>query len=320
MPKAVKGHYAAQLQNDFVTYGGYYRYYNPYVQDTVEVYDPYAFGASVDVPQGALYIGGRCAPAVSRMFLLRKDVPRVKTNMMWKIDASGQERHTLLPCDLWRQVATYLDGNIYVAGGLHDSISGNDELLSITWPDSKAWKKISKIPQSPLVSPLLITCGDDLLLLGGCTQATDTLAYDTWQKRAWKYKISKDEWQEISVEEVPDSLFPAAGGMSVSVGRFTTAFFGGQERDGHYRQHIVLYNRLLNSWSAIPGDSLLARVDAVVTKSGDGWIVSGGQVTQGVNTTDVTYVYFADDFLLYYSILFVLALVAICTFLVFRKK
>lgn len=318
--KALKGHYAAQLRSEFVTWGGYYRQFNPYADKMQEIYDPYAFGTSLDVPEGGLYLGGRCEPCASRLAILRKDVTSVKYMKAWKYDASGTEKRVLLPFELWRHAATYTGGKIFVAGGLHDSLSVNTKLISMDWPDGKEWAEESQLPDASLVSPLLIPCGDDLLLLGGCKTGCDTLAYETWQKQGWRYDVDTHQWEALSLAELPDSLFPAAGGMSVSVDAFTTAFFGGQERNGRYREHVVIYNRLFNRWNSIPGDSLLARVDAVVTRSDDRWIVSGGEIAQGKNTADVTFVAISRVYTKFYVSLAVIIILLSAIYIMRRRK
>lgn len=290
LAKEMKGHYAANIRGTFTTWGGYWKEYNAYVGDTVERYGHYAFGTSVDVAEGAIYIGGMNAEGATGLCLLRKFVPSMKSTSLWRVDPTGLENLTLLPHPVWRAAGLTWEGYIYVAGGLRDSVNGNESLFRMAWPKGKEWECMSKMPGKPRVSPLMIGDGDGVMVIGGCLAGGDTLAYETWQHTGLTYSPALKEWKEKDWTVLPDSLFPAAGGVAMPIGRFETLFFGGQERDGRYRQHAVIYNRLFDRWVAIEGDKLLARTDAALTKMDGVYLLSGGEVAKGVRTGDVSYI------------------------------
>lgn len=292
MAKAVKGHYAGMVGDNFASWGGYFRRVNPYVGEERDYYEPFAFGASVQVPQGVLFLGGLTGTYVSSLCILRRDITRYRQNSAWRYDGSSLEYRDRMSIAVYRHAAALVGGKrIIVAGGIRDSITPNEQVVCMDWPDGKGWTRLANMPGAARLSPIAIEAGGDLLLVGGCTDGGNNLDYSTWQKSGLRYDVSADEWTPIDWNSVPDSLFPAAGGVAMPVGRFTTAFMGGCERDGSYRSHIVIYNRLFDSWSYLTGDTLLARVDAILSSNQNGYaMLSGGEVSPGKVSSDVIHV------------------------------
>ena len=105
LDKAVSGHYAAWTDDGLATYGGCNFPDVPCADGGQKVYYPRAYGASIQVPGGAVYLGGMdSASSISECLF---------------IDASDGTSTpiTSLPVGLDNFAATYYDGTIWVAGG-----------------------------------------------------------------------------------------------------------------------------------------------------------------------------------------------------------
>ncbi|MCF0195689.1 MAG: hypothetical protein HUK03_00310 [Bacteroidaceae bacterium] len=293
MAKEVKGHFAGQVDGELVTWGGYYRTRNVITRAWCDHYDPFAYGASVAMPQGALFVGGKFQDLAATQVAYRKPALPGDAATNWGVDLSCLEMRPALPTALYRLAATRTGDYVYAFAGRGDSLP-NQRAWRIAWPNGKEWEPLADMPGEPRLSPSVVVCdglfGTQLLVVGGCREGGDTLDYRTLHKSGVRYDVAKDRWEEVSWADVADSLLPAAGGVLMPMDRYRVAFVGGRERDGAYRSHVVIYNWLWNSWSAHEGDPLFARCDAAVSPYRDGWLLSGGEVAPGTNTSAVTFV------------------------------
>ena len=54
-----------------------------------------------------------------------------------------------------------------------------------------------------------------------------------------------------------------------------------------FNPDILVYNTFTDAWTALPGDSILARAGATLTPQKAYWFLSGGEMKPGIRTSDV---------------------------------
>lgn len=295
LAKAVTGHYAGIIQDRLEIWGGYSIRTNPILLTPEDVYEPNAFGATVDMEGQFFCIGGRYTRRVSPYCLLMKERPSGGRGNQWRIDESGREERPLLPFGLMRHTAILrgegYERSIYVVGGQRDSIY-NNKVLRMGWPRVDKWSEVCEMPGEARISPCVVGSHGGFIVIGGCQWDMDSLLYSTQQKSGLRFDEQDNTWESLSWEDVPDSDFPAAACASAPMSKYCTLFVGGKERDGSYREHLVIYNRLTNRWCSFPGDAQLARSDAQLTRFHDGYLLSGGEVAPKEFTREVTFLQF----------------------------
>lgn len=64
-----------------------------------------------------------------------------------------------------------------------------------------------------------------------------------------------------------------------------------------FRKDVLTYHTVTDSWALLPGDSLLARAGASLTRieNGTGWLYSGGETMPGIRTDAVSHVEVTND-------------------------
>jgi len=55
-----------------------------------------------------------------------------------------------------------------------------------------------------------------------------------------------------------------------------------------FRQDVLAYHTITDSWTTIPGDSLLARAGAALTPFSGGWFYSGGETMPGIRSAQIS--------------------------------
>ena len=104
MRQAVSGHYAGWIQNQLWTWGGCNFPDKPCADGGEKKFYPQAYGASVQIGDGVLFLGGQCGPSSL-------------TTCEFYPNSSNRVMCTPLPIGLDNFAATYYDGTIYIAGG-----------------------------------------------------------------------------------------------------------------------------------------------------------------------------------------------------------
>ena len=110
LDNAVSGHYAAWTANGLQTYGGCNFPDVPCADGGEKVYYPRAYGASVQVPNGTVYLGGMNSTTSL-------------SECMFISSADGTSTPIAsLPKALDNFAATYYDGMLWVAGGATNGV------------------------------------------------------------------------------------------------------------------------------------------------------------------------------------------------------
>ena len=133
MPRAVSGHFAGIQDGELQTWGGCNFPDIPCADGGEKVFYPIAYGASVTVPEGTLYIGG--------------------TDGKSSLNDAG-EGVPPLPKGLDNFAACYGMNRIFVAGGQTDGMP-NTDVYALDWPDGKEWVKLCELPDEGRLQPCM---------------------------------------------------------------------------------------------------------------------------------------------------------------------
>ena len=325
MNRAVSGHYAGWIKGELATYGGCNFPDVPCADGGEKVYYPSAYGASVQVPGGAVYMGGmNAATSFSECIF---------------INASDSTVTPIspLPKALDNFAATYHNGMIWVAGGESNGIP-NREVYALEFQNGKVkgkngyvWKVVGTLPDECRLQPCMAVqntaAGHSLFIFGGYRPKTEGQeaivhtdgVYMTIAELK-KGNVAPTQWKRTSPamthagNAVEGKLKQAVVGSTCSpVGYSHVLFFGGVDHDiflsaisgeqdslylrhepawYRFREDVLIYHTITDSWGLLPGNSLLARAGACLTPEagGQGWSYSGGELMPGVRSADVTHI------------------------------
>ncbi len=166
MDNAVSGHYAAWQMGGLSTYGGCNFPDVPCADGGHKVYYPKAYGASVQVPGGAVYLGGMDATASLSdcTFLSATD--------------GSSTPIVPLPKPLDNFAATYHNGMLWVAGGQSNGVPNRD-IYSLPYPsNAAAWTLAATLPDEcrlqPCVAVQNTATGYALFIFGGYQPKTES--------------------------------------------------------------------------------------------------------------------------------------------------
>ena len=341
LDKAVSGHYAGWVNGKLTTYGGCNFPDVPCANGGEKVYYPRAYGASVQVPGGVVYLGGMDATASLDECIF--------------INAADGTSGTFasLPKALDNFAATYYDGMIWVAGGSTNG-TPNRDVYAIPFSGGKRntenrkdgsentrneWITVATIPDEcrlqPCVAVQNTATGYALFIFGGyqpkaegkeAVVHTDGVYIPIKElKRGgvtpahWKRTSPAFAWMDNAVDGKRTQHIQAMVGSTCSpVGYSHVLFFGGVDyeifnnaiagkQDSLYLRHepdwyrfredVLTYHTITDSWGLLPGNSLLARAGACLTYEvgGSGWSYSGGELMPGVRSADVSHIEVSNE-------------------------
>ena len=328
LSEPISGHYASWVNGRLSTYGGCNFPDVPCADGGQKVYYPIAYGASVTVPGGAVYLGGMNA---------ERSLSECEF-----INATDGTRTPIasLPKGLDNFAATYHNGMLWVAGGQTDG-TPNKEVYALPFPcNDKAWSVVATLPDAcrlqPCVAVQNTASGYALFIFGGYqpkAEGQEAMVHtDGVYMTLAELKKGSTQWKRtapslVNVNAIQNSEFKnhkskiinhkslqaLVGSTSTCLGYSHIAFFGGVDHDiflsaitgqqdslylrhqpewYRFRTDVLTYHTITDSWGLLPGDSLLARAGACLTPEvgGKGWSYSGGELMPGVRSTDVTHV------------------------------
>ena len=324
MKQAVSGHYAGWIMDKLMITGGCNFPDVPCADGGQKVYHPRAYGASVQVPGGAVYMGGMDAMGAFSECVFHNAVDAKISPIPY------------LPKALDNFAATYHDGTIWVAGGQCFGVP-NKEVYSLQYPgDAKEWTLAATLPDEcrlqPCVAVQNTASGYCLFVFGGYQPKIDSLGLapavhtdavympvselkkGNASASQWKRTAPASVWVDNTQDGGRELCRQAiVGSTCTSIGYSHVAFFGGVDyeiflsaiqgrQDSLYLRHtpewyrfrkdVLTYHTITDAWGLLPGDSLLARAGACLTPEvgGKGWSYSGGELMPGVRSADVTHV------------------------------
>ena len=328
MDKAVSGHYAGWLNGSLSVYGGCNFPDVPCADGGQKVYYPRAYGASVQVPGGVVYLGGMNANGSLSECEFISSTDETATPI------------ASLPKPLDNFAATYHDGTLWVAGGQTDG-TPNREVYALPFPsEGKAWTIAATLPDEcrlqPCVAAQNTASGYALFIFGGYqpkAESQEAKVYtdgvyismaDLKKGNATQWKrtapavvsVNADSHPEANQKsEIRNHKSPQAivGATCATSGYSHVLFFGGVDHDiflsaiegkqdslylrhqpawYRFRSEVLTYHTITDSWGMLSGDTLLARAGACLTPEvgGKGWSYSGGELMPGIRSTDVSHV------------------------------
>ena len=294
MERSVSGHFAGIVDGQLKTWGGCNFPDVPCAEGGQKVFYPKAYGASVTVPEGTVYLGGM--------------------NENGSDDAVSPASLPSLPKPLDNFAACYGTDRIFVAGGQTNGVP-NKDVYALDWPDGKEWVKLCSLPDEGRLQPCMAVQnapeGKALYIFGGYRTPQPPLGGVVYTY-GLKLNLKTLEWKKTASAKIPPK-----GGKGVSiVGSCSTPcgyshilFFGGVDYDiflsaiqgkqdenylrhepawYKFRQDVLAYHTITDSWMTIPGDSLLARAGAALTPFDGGWFYSGGETMPGIRSNQIS--------------------------------
>ena len=223
-----------------------------------------------------------------------------------------------------------------MAGGQTNGVPNRD-VYALDWPDGKEWVKIATLPDEGRLQPCMAVQnapeGKALYIFGGYRPSAPSLNPSPEEKgrvflKGLKLNLKTLEWQETAPAIVlPSSSGEGQGEGAALVGSCCTPsgyshilFFGGVDYDiflsaiqgkqdsmylrhepawYKFRQDVLVYHTITDSWALLPGDTALARAGAALTpiyqivnsKSSNGkwcWFYSGGETMPGIRSAQIS--------------------------------
>ena len=340
MERAVSGHFAAIVDGKLQTWGGCNFPDVPCADGGQKVFYPKAYGASVTVPEGTVYIGGQGplpAPPLGECHNaaeIKSDNECLLVEMRHSLPLKGAGNLGAgrglppLPKGLDNFAACYGTDRIFVAGGQTDGVP-NMDVFALDWPNGKEWVKIATLPDEGRLQPCMAVQnapeGKALFIFGGYKSEERRVKSEESNNaqvytHGLKLNLKTLEWKETSSSTINASPYKGevgrGSGSAAIVGSCCTPcgyshilFFGGVNYDiflsaiqgkqdslylrhepswYKFRQDVLAYHTITDSWTTIPGDSLLARAGAVLTPFDGGWFYSGGETMPGIRSNQIS--------------------------------
>ena len=322
MPRTVSGHFAGIQNGELTTWGGCNFPDIPCADGGQKVFYPKAYGASVTVPEGTVYIGGTSESGSKTETTFENSK---------SLDSKSGSPLPKLPKGLDNFAACYGTGRIFVAGGQTDGVPNRD-IYVLDWPDGKDWVKLCELPDAGRLQPCMVVQnapeGKALFVFGGYLPESTihnsqfTIKNGPEAKvyiSGLKLNLMTLEWKETAPAIVQQcsmvngkrSMGPQAivGSCATTSGYSHILFFGGVnydiflsaiqgKQDSLYLRHepswykfrsdVLAYHTITDSWTTIPGDSALARAGAALTPFDGGWFYSGGETMPGIRSSQVS--------------------------------
>ncbi|MBQ8336490.1 MAG: sodium/solute symporter [Bacteroidaceae bacterium] len=318
MENAVSGHYAGWINGGLMTYGGCNFPDVPCADGGQKAYYPRAYGASVQLPGGAVYLGGA------------NENGSLSECMFINATDGASAPMPSLPNPLHNFGAAYHNGMIWVAGGETNGVP-NKEVYALPFPcKDKAWTIAATLPDEcrlqPCVAVQNTATGYALFVFGGYRPKADGKDAIVHNDGVYisiaelkKGNATPSQWRRTSpaaatgTDGEREQLQAIVGSACSPAGYSHVLFFGGVdydiflsaiagEQDSMYLRHspdwykfrkdVLTYHTITDSWGLLPGNELLARAGACLTPvaGGKGWSYSGGELMPGVRSADVTHV------------------------------
>ena len=314
MHRAVSGHFAGMQNSELITWGGCNFPDVPCADGGQKRFYPRAYGASVDVPEGTVYIGGTTGEVSDVEVVLQK--------------RTGEGEITLpsLPKGLDNFAACYGTDRVFVAGGQSNGLP-NKDIYTLDWPGGSTWVKLCELPDDGRLQPCMAIQnapeGKALFLFGGYRPLLRGEQEATVYTRGLKLNLMTLEWSETSPSLSPtpslgktlgkgdgaEAVLALVGSCATTSGYSHILFLGGVDYDiflsaiqgkqdslylrhepawYKFRQDVLVYHTITDSWAVIPGDSALARAGAVLTPFDGGWFYSGGETMPGIRSAKIS--------------------------------
>lgn len=263
-----------------------------------------AYGASAQVPEGLVCLGGQDSTGVAtrQVYLISSVmiVDCVSSATPAGLTGTGEtvvKELPSLPEPMMECAAAYHDGYIYIAGGR------TRHCYRLPYPAGQQWEQLADIPGTMRVQPCAAVQKDGagaplFALIGGydpegLSVCRTTLLYNM-RTRAWQESTPAPCGIAGAQAATVGSCFVmVVGGVNDSI--FTRAIRGeaGPDYLEHrhpwyrFRQNVLIYNTITDSWAELPGDPSLARAGAMLIPYEGKWHSVAGELKPGVRAGTV---------------------------------
>ena len=180
-----------------------------------------AYGVSVAIPDGYLWIGGQTA-----------------TNSLancYKVQYSKEKALTLnsfpaLPEPLDNFSGASVGSKVFVAGG-NASGKASNKVFYINTATDKEWKQLPDFPGDARVQPVLAVIekdNDTLLYVLGGFFGGDAAKTPTMGEKVLAFSLKQQQWHEVALQENPNKeIFSLTGATALAIDNRYIACFGG---------------------------------------------------------------------------------------------
>lgn len=258
---------------------------------------PLGYGVSITTPEGLLAIGGSDAD---------RHVPDVNL-ITW----DGEQTHVVaapdLPFPLANATGAWLDGKIYVAGGIQspDATAPEQVFLMLDWEhDAQEWELLDPWPGPARMLAVSGVIGDAFYLMSGVDLRPDSSGRPArvFLNDAYRYQ-EHEGWTRIAdlphaVAAAPSPAIPSGQNHLLVVGGDDGQHFFNQAalRENHpgFSRNILGYHTITDSWAVLgqipdtlAGEPLWPAVTTTVVDWQGHTLIPTGEVKPGIRTTQV---------------------------------
>ena len=180
-----------------------------------------AYGVSVAIPDGYLWIGGQTA---THSLATCHKVQYTKEKGLTFTDFPA------LPEPLDNFAGTSIGSKVFVAGG-NASGKPSNKVYYIDTATDKEWHRLADFPETASVQPVVAAVAhesDTHLYLFGGFFGGDTIHAPALITSVWRYSLRQQQWQKVATEETADKkLFTLTGATALAIDNRYIACFGG---------------------------------------------------------------------------------------------
>ena len=180
-----------------------------------------AYGVSVAIPDGYLWIGGQTA---THSLATCYKVQYTKEKGLTFTDFPA------LPEPLDNFAGTSIGSKVFVAGG-NASGKPSNKVFYINTATDKEWKQLPDFPGDARVQPVLAAIekdNDTLLYVLGGFFGGDATKTPTMGEKVLAFSLKQQQWHEVALQENPNKeIFSLTGATALAIDNRYIACFGG---------------------------------------------------------------------------------------------
>ncbi|MEN2801055.1 cyclically-permuted mutarotase family protein [Capnocytophaga sputigena] len=180
-----------------------------------------AYGVSVAIPDGYLWIGGQTA---THSLAICHKVQYTKEKGLTLTDFPA------LPEPLDNFAGTSVGSKVFVAGG-NASGKASNKVFYINTATDKEWKQLPDFPGDARVQPVLAAIekdNDTLLYVLGGFFGGDATKTPTMGEKVLAFSLKQQQWHEVALQENPNKeIFSLTGATALAIDNRYIACFGG---------------------------------------------------------------------------------------------
>lgn len=276
---------------------------------------PLAYGASVSTPRGVFCIGGNNEDHTSnKVFLLTFNPAKKEVEL---------DLYPDLPEPLAYTQAVFVDGFVYVAGGLNDGSSTNS-FYRIQLQKKHHWEKLQDFPGEPRALHSMAvqetSTSKSIFVIGGRNQQKQRAS--TFHTTVLSYNLQKQQWKNEGELLINGSKKIIMGATAEPSGSMHILVYGGSdeilfrqleklamdiksaandsitealtlEKEEILKNHpgfsreVLAYNTMTHKWFVYDSLKIKLPVTSLGIKKEDGFLLVSGEISPGIRTPKV---------------------------------